>query len=583
MRLIVYLFVCGFSTLQVNAQSLSEQIQQATDPATYVLDNFDRIRSISPDTAVYYLNDLIKQAEGQNNLRLAARAYEKRGIAHYYLGKFEEERADLLTALRKAEQLDDPGVTGNILKELAVSANRQKDLPKAVRYCYRAIALCETAGDMDCLASSQRNLGRTYLKLDRRDSADYFLIASYELKLANQDSFGLPYALNDLAELAMLDGEVEEAKTHLVQSADIRRALKDSSGLAITLNNIGELYLMNKQPGKAQPFFEQSLTLSAPLKFVELQRHTLDQLSLAYEQAGDFQAAYGNLGESLKLKDSLYTENNAKAISELQIQYETEKKAQLIEQQQSEIQLQRLVGISVLSFVLLLGGFIYYRIYQRRKYENKIQQLKVQERVHKERERISRDLHDNVGANLTRIITDLDLMDNPTEPASIAVSPRKIADTRSFTRQTIRLLRDTIWALNKNGYHCSELVRKAENFLTNYLQDRMEWKVEKDVSTDHLLSSNEVLNLLRILQESTQNMLKHAQATRFDVAFSSTDQAITVTIKDNGKGASIATDEVEDHYGLYNMRKRAEEIGAQFELTAAPKAGFEVSIRLPSG
>lgn len=582
MRPFFLLFFTGCYILQIQAQSFTAQIRKASDPASYILENFDRIRSHSPDTALYYLNGLIQQAEDQQNLFLAAQAYEKRGITNYYLGKFKEERADLLTALRKAEELQDKGLMGNILKELCVSANRQEDFIQSVNYGYRAIELCTSVGDNDCLASAQRNLGRTYLKLQRRDSADHFLIASYELKIANQDSFGLPFALNDLAELAMRDGKIEAAKDHLLQSVEIRRALKDSSGLAITLNNIGELYLMNQQSRKAEPFFEQSLSLSASLKFVELQRHTLDQLGLAYEEIGDYQAAYFNLEKSVKLKDSLYTENKAKAISELQIQYESEKKAQLIQQQQAELRLQRLIGFSVLSFLLLLGSFIYYRIYQRRKYERKIKELEIQQLVHKERERISRDLHDNVGANLTRIITDLDLIENPVEPTTTTPSPRKISETRSFTRQTIRLLRDTIWALNKDGYQCSELVRKIEAYLANYLKDRLEWEVKKDIQKDHLLSSNEALNLLRILQESTQNMLKHAEATRYTVAFFTTNLNISFIIKDNGKGMTIAPNEVEDHYGLYNIRHRAEEMGAQFELSTSPNQGFEIQVTIPA-
>ncbi|MEM8887072.1 MAG: tetratricopeptide repeat protein [Bacteroidota bacterium] len=581
MRGLLFLFLSICCFLPVRAQSVSQQIQQASDPSSYILENFDRIRSISPDTALYYLNELIRQAETDQNLLLAARAYEKRGITHFYLGKFEEERADLLTAMRKAEEAGDQGVMGNILKEMCLSANRQKDFPKSVSYGYRAISLCTAAGDQSCIASAQRNLGRTYLKLDKRDSADYFLRASYELKLAVRDSFGLPFALNDLAELAMYDGKVEEALDYLVQSADLREALQDSSGLAISLNNIGEIYLMNQQPEAAAPYFKRSLDLSGPLKFVDLQSHTLDQLGLAYRQAGNYEDAYTNLEQSIQLKDSLYSTDKAKAISELQIQYESEKKAQLIEQQRVRLRLQQLIGFSVLSIVLLIGSFVYYRIYQRRKYEQKIQALEVQQRLHNERERISRDLHDHVGANLTRIITDLDLIAEPGNKETMKAAPRKISETRSFTRQTIHLLRDTIWALNKEGYRCTELARKAEVFLTGYLEDRVEWKVEKELLTDPLLNSNEVLNLLRILQESTQNMLKHAQATRFEVSFSSTEQATSMRIKDNGIGTAIVREELDDHYGLYNMRQRAENIGAECIIQSAPDQGFEITVILP--
>ena len=103
------------------------------------------------------------------------------------------------------------------------------------------------------------------------------------------------------------------------------------------------------------------------------------------------------------------------------------------------------------------------------------------------------------------------------------------------------------------------------------------------IQDDHLLSANEVLNLHRIVQEATQNMLKHSAATSYNVGILSNRLGTSLVIKDNGVGMIISHHEVDDHYGVYNMRRRAEEIGADFELSAADKKGFIIQVFLPVG
>lgn len=580
MKFYICLLFVLFGHAFVAAQSVAASFHAAEDPVQYVLDNFESIRTNTPDTALHYLNRVIELTEASTDQARMASAYKYRGIINFYLGNYEEEKRDFLKAINIAEAIDDDGLKGDIYKELSASASRQKELDKSITYGWLAVELCGKAKYYECLASAQRMLGRTYLKLNRRDSADYFLLASYELKLELKDSIGIPYALNDLAELAMLDGQPTAALNYLEESANIREQIGDSTGLAITLNNIGEMILGNGDLPTARTYFERSIVLSKKLRFTPLLQHSLGLLGSIYQQMGDYEAAYHNLQVSKSLNDSLYSVNKAQAISEMEVAYETKKKEQLINSQQTELKLQRLIGVSAVLFLLLLGGFLYYRIYQRRKYEKEINRLEIQQELHQERERISRDLHDNVGANLTRIITDLDLMTPIEQAEKPAPQEAQINDTRAFTQQTIRLLRDTIWALNKDSFNTSEFASKTEAFLRYYLKDLVTWKVEKHITQERQLSSNEVLNLLRILQEGTQNMLKHSDACHFEVQIKNTGSGTRLIIKDDGKGMFPQQD-LDDHYGLYNMRQRAQDIGATFELTTDYNKGLTIAVDLP--
>lgn len=481
--------------------------------------------------------------------------------------------------MKIAERISDEQLQGNILLELGLHFNRQKQLRKSIFYQKKAEKLCRAANDTTCIASALRNHGRVYLKLNKVDSAEIFLVKSYELKKEMQDSVGLPYTLNDLSEIAMLRGDFTTSIDYLKQSSAIRAAINDSTGLAININNIGEVYLEQKNYTKAIEFFEKSLKVSRPLKFVDLQRHTLSQISAAAKALDNYSIAYQYLKESNALDDSLYSVEKAKALTEMATKYETEQKEQIIKQQKADLRIQRLIGFSVLSLLLLIGLMVYYRVYQRRKYERKIQQLQIQQKVQTERARISKDLHDSVGANLTKIITDLDLLSLQLDMNQTEKSTQRVESTRSFTQSTIRLLRDTIWAINKDAFSVAEFANKAEAFLSYYLEQNINWSVQRDIQTEKQLTPTQVLNLLRILQEATQNMLKYSKATQFTVSIEQGDN-FKLIIADNGIGMAETTAQSDDNYGLYNMRKRAEDIGADISISSELEQGVTIRVEI---
>jgi len=308
-------------------------------------------------------------------------------------------------------------------------------------------------------------------------------------------------------------------------------------------------------------------------------QHTMRLVGESHVALGQYENAYSSLQESTALNDSLYSVQKAKALSEMETKYETEKKEQTIEKQADRLRLQRFIGFSVLSSILLIASILYYRVFQKRKYERKIQQLEVQQKIQSERERISRDLHDHVGANLTKIITDLDLLSLQLDKEQASDKVKKVENTRGFTQNTIRTLRDTIWAMNKDGYSVTEFADKVEAFLGYYLEDYVEWNVHRKLDVDRNLRPTQVLNLLRIIQEATQNMLKYSKAKNYDITIDSVNDVL-ITIKDEGIGFSLNDKHEDDHYGLYNMEKRANDIEANYKLVTKPTEGVEIQIRL---
>lgn len=233
--------------------------------------------------------------------------------------------------------------------------------------------------------------------------------------------------------------------------------------------------------------------------------------------------------------------------------------------------------LAILLIVGTAGGSVYW--YNRRKYLKTIQNLQFKQKVQDERERISRDLHDHVGAHLTKVVTDLDLLSLQLERKPVEENLNKIEGTRSYTQSTIQLLRDTIWAINQDQYNVEEFAQKIEAFLNKYLAGTISFEVIKNIKGQKQLSPNEVLNLLRIVQEATQNMVKYAQAMRYQITINY-DKHLTLEILDNGVGMEVTASSSQGNYGLYNMKKRAADIGARFTISSEKGKGVKLFLQL---
>jgi signal transduction histidine kinase len=87
--------------------------------------------------------------------------------------------------------------------------------------------------------------------------------------------------------------------------------------------------------------------------------------------------------------------------------------------------------------------------------------------------------------------------------------------------------------------------------------------------------------LFRCAQESVRNAVKHAGATVIGVAVTDLDDAVAVTVTDNGRGFDPTTPRP-GHLGMTTMRERTAQIGADLQLTTAPGSGTTVRLTLPS-
>lgn len=235
--------------------------------------------------------------------------------------------------------------------------------------------------------------------------------------------------------------------------------------------------------------------------------------------------------------------------------------------------------ITASVFALGIIYFVVYR-YNRSKYLKKIRVLETQQQIQTERERISRELHDNIGAQLSFIISNIDWAIDSAGNISRDEEKQRLQSINSTARNVMGNLRESIWALNKEKITLEEFADKLKAYIQNIIELKpgLEFISHENIQMNISLSPTETLNIFRICQEVINNVIKHAAASVLKIFISSdANGKFSILIEDNGKGFDVKKN-FNGHYGLQNINHRAAELNLKVEIQSQPDAGTSVLI-----
>ena len=209
-----------------------------------------------------------------------------------------------------------------------------------------------------------------------------------------------------------------------------------------------------------------------------------------------------------------------------------------------------------------------------------LHQLEQQAALQRERTRIAKDIHDDLGASLTQIafLGELANQDRG-EPQLVGDRLGKISLT---ARQAVKALDEIVWAVNPRNDTLAHLLDYAGQYAVDYLRlggircrlDFPEQIPVRELSTDlrH--------NLFLVIKEALHNIFKHAGATEVRMRVQLNELALEIVIEDNGRGFTAAPDDALAD-GLRNMKQRMTEIGGTFDVASQPGQGTRITARLP--
>jgi signal transduction histidine kinase len=197
--------------------------------------------------------------------------------------------------------------------------------------------------------------------------------------------------------------------------------------------------------------------------------------------------------------------------------------------------------------------------------------------VDRERSRIARDLHDNLGADLTHLalISDLAQAD-AADPDKVRKCFDQIFETaRNLTRQVDEI----VWAVNPANDSLNGFVPFLSNYAQHFLSAaEVACRLEIPASLpDTPLSSAERHALLMLVKEALHNVVKHAHATEVRLRIRAEGSLLEIVVEDDGCGMA---ERVVEGDGTGNMRQRAAAIGASLERWSSPGEGTTLRVRL---
>ena len=215
-----------------------------------------------------------------------------------------------------------------------------------------------------------------------------------------------------------------------------------------------------------------------------------------------------------------------------------------------------------------------------RRLQNKLHKLEQQAALQKERARIAKDIHDDLGANLAQIayLGELAQMDRH-EPDK---SAERIGKMSATARKSIKSLDEIVWAVNPRNDTLAHLVDYVGQFALDYLRlagirvrlDFPEQVPPRELSTDlrH--------NIFLTVKEALHNIVQHAGATEVWMRATYSEQALEISVEDNGHGFAKAPDNALSD-GLRNMRERMADIGGECRIISLSASGTKVVLHLP--
>ncbi len=514
-----------------------------------------------------------------------AKSLSNLSLIYYYQGEHEKDVEFSLKAIQLFEQIGDKQSLAYEYAELGYRM-KSRNLEKAQEYMLKGKSIAEKQQFKAILSSIYNNYGVIKEMKLEYDSAIVYYQRGLIYKEQQKDLIGITYSLNNLAGVYVLLKKFPEAKKMYDRSFQLRVKLKDNTGLAENHSYYGDFYLAQNKYLAAISAYEKSVELANKSNYPELMKFGYKQLALCYEKLGKSKESLDYFKKFNTLSESLVQESTQHKIAELEVRFDTNEKEKIILQKEIEVkQFQnKLIAVSAgMILLLVLAGFVYRQQKLKQKQQKQAFELKTtklelekQYELEEQRQTISRDLHDNIGAQLTFIISSVENLSfggQITHPNSLS----RIEKISHFTKATIVDLRDTIWAMNSAEFSFVDFKSRLTNFISKakFAKEDVQFQFEISEQSKQLhFSSSTGIHLYRVIQEAVNNSIKYANASEIKVDITVQNKKLIIQIQDNGCGFNM--NEVMNGNGLYNMQKRMEEINGEFNLTSSERNGTKI-------
>jgi len=505
------------------------------------------------DSAVAMYLKSAKYAEATKNYSRKSFAYGNISILYSFLNDTLKTGRYARMALAEARQTKDTSV---ILRGTLVLINnfaQYTHYDSIPNYANPALKMAHTSGDIRSKAKLLQALGVCYA----------------------QNSKGL-----------------QKATAYYLQALNLFAKIKSPYDEAIVLVALGENYLAQKEYVKAVEYLEKAIKLEDELGLLQLKTETLLTLSTAVLESGNSGRAYLLLNQYVVLNDSLSKKTNEEKVQTIETHFQLQKKEDEIALQQANIRQKNTLnyilagGAAALLIIILLG----YRNYRHRQklQTQRITELETEKQLtateavlkgeEQERTRLAKDLHDGLGGMLSGLKHSFGHMQG-----NLVLTP----DNALAFNRGMDMLDSSIKEMRRVAHNMmpEALVKFGlDTALKDFCMDiNLSGALKVDYQSlgmeDVSLDDTTAITIFRIVQELLNNTMKHAVATHVIVQLAKTEQTITVTVEDDGKGFNPDLLTETHGIGWANIKNRVDFLKGKIDVKSEPDQGTSVLVQ----
>lgn len=510
-------------------------------------------------------------------------AYNEVANEEEYLGELQMSTDYYLKSLKLAQQQGNKKMQRLIDNNLSSVFISLKDYNTAYSYSLKAFQMAQEAHDTTVMGDCLINMGVSEIHQQKYNQALHDFDEAQKIGYNEHDMTLVADALSDkglvyydLHQLAASEKQYGQQENVAVKYHLPYEQLYALFQLAVVKKDKGDF-------ATAENYAARAISIGEKL-------NTPDELTEMYDTMAVIKSKLGKLVEAMAyknkfemMKDSLMNAQVQTNIHHLDLQYRSAQKDKEIAEQALKIErsssaLKRkntliefiLAGLIALTAILILS----YRSYRHKQKLNQQQLLTLQKQHEvntlkakmqareEERERIGREMHDDIGSALTTILYQGEELGRNAGKASLK-SVKSIIHTATSVMDKMN---EIIWSMNRDYDTVDDLIAYTRQHAVEFLQNhnlQYEFEIPATIPTVHV-TGEQRRNIYLVIKEALHNIVKHACATKVCISFQLNGN-LFISIEDNGKGINDLHSRRFGN-GLKNMRQRMESIGGSFEI-----------------
>jgi signal transduction histidine kinase len=454
-------------------------------------------------------------------------------------------------------------------------------LKEAQQYFEKALKMAENYAK-DEVGDCYNNLGFIYMGINDFDKAFVFYEKSIKYHKEYHNEVGLAKALTNMGIICREKKEIQKALKYLEEAKQHFETNQLTWGIILTHINVGICQSMNGDYQSAIDNQKKALTLAKQAGDKENLANAYYGLYESYKAMGNFKLSLANYEMLTKIKDTVFSEESNKRLNELLAKYETEKKENEIKSLKQENQIKQLELIKKrqqvyfsygIVLLLVIGGIIGYMYYRNRQIQ-KLRETVLNTEI-SERTRIAKDMHDELGASLTKILVVSEVAKSNLDNQKLVTENIKSINTT--VKDLSSNIRDFVWTLNPENATLENLSIKLREFCSDIFDEAGIGAIIdiQDEFPSYELSKKVQRNIYLACKESVNNIVKHANSSKALFTFKTEGEKIIISIEDYGKGFNKASIKTTGN-GLHNIVKRIEDIGGKASIESTLDKGTSI-------